>query len=129
MWIQRTPEEQTQWRANAERDARSHGLMIGLLGWTGAVILLSFGWVVSFSTGMAVQRSYSGPFWMRLLVFAVVGSPIIFIARRVESRKALRKDLARTICPKCDTAAEGNGGVGCECGGAFVPASTVRWVE
>jgi hypothetical protein len=129
MWIQRTPEEETQWRASAEKDARSHGLMIGLLGWGGAVVLLSAGWEVSFSAGIAVQRSYGGTFWMRLLIFGIVGSPIIFIARRVESRKALRKDLARTICPKCDTAAEGNTGAICRCGGAFVPASTVKWVE
>ena len=129
VWVHRTPEEEAQWRARAEEGARSLGLMIGLLGWAGAVILASFGWVVSFSTGLAVQRSYGGTFWTRLLVFAMLGSPIIFIARRVESRKALRKDLARTICPKCDTAAEGNAGSACQCGGAFVPASTVRWVE
>jgi uncharacterized membrane protein len=129
MWIQRTPEEEAKWRASAEKDARSHGLMIGLLGWAGAVILVSAGWFVSFSTGMAVQRSHSGSFWIRLLIYGVVASPIIFIARRVESRKALRKDLARTICPKCDTAAENNAGAACQCGGAFVPASTVRWVE
>src|SRR4051794_6094290 len=100
MWVQRTPEEEAQWKATAEKDARSHGFMIGLLGWAGALILVSFGWVVSFSTGMAVQRSYGGTFWTRFLIFGVLGSPIIFIARRVESRKALRKDLARTICPK-----------------------------
>ena len=129
MWIQRTPEEEAKWRASAEKDARSHGLMIGLLGWGIAVVLVSAGWFVSFSGGMAVQRSYGGSFWMRLLIFGVIASPIIFIARRVESRKALRKDLARTICPKCDTAAEGNAGASCQCGGAFVPASTVRWVE
>lgn len=121
MWIQRTPEEEAKWRASAEKDARSHGLMIGLFGWGIAVILLfARGWGVNF---------YGGTFWMRLLIFGVIGSPVIFIARRVESRKALRKDLARTICPKCDTAAEGNAGATCQCGGAFVPASSVRWVE
>jgi hypothetical protein len=129
MWIERAPEEEAKWRATAEKTARSHGLMIGLLGWGGAVILVSAGWVASFSTGMAVQRNYGGTFWMRLLIFGVIGSPIIFIARRVEMRKALRKDLARTICPKCDTAAEGNAGATCQCGGAFVPMSTVKWVE
>ena len=129
MWIERTPEEEAKWRATAEKKARSHGLMVGLLGWGGAVILLSAGWVVSFSTGMAVQRNYGGTFWMRLLVFGLLGSPIIFIARRVEMRKALRKDFARTICPKCDTAAEGNAEATCQCGGEFVPMSTVKWVE
>jgi len=129
MWIQRTPEEETRWRISAERDARSHGTMIGVLAWAIAVTCLSFGWVVSFSTGVAVQRSYGGIFWMRLLIFGVITSPIIFIARHVERRKALEKDLARTICPKCDIAAESNAGATCQCGGAFVPASTVKWVE
>jgi len=129
MWVQRTSEEGAQWKANAEKDARSHGLMIGLWGWAGAVILLSAGWIVSFSTGMATQRNFGGTFWMRLLIFGIIGSPIIFIARRVESRKALRKDMDRTICPKCDTAAERNAGTACHCGGTFVSASTVRWVE
>ena len=129
MWIRRTPEEEAQWRASAEKDARSHGLMIGLLGWGGAVILLSSGWLVNFSTGMAVQKNYGGTFWMRLLIFGVLGSPIMFIACRLESRRAFRKDLARTICPKCDTPAEGNAGRTCQCGGAFVPSSTMKWVE
>ncbi|PWU09483.1 MAG: hypothetical protein C5B50_27280 [Verrucomicrobia bacterium] len=129
MWVQRTPEEEAQWRANAERGARTHGLVIGLLAWGFGVILLSAGWLVDFKTGLALQRSYGGTFWLRLLIFGVIGSPVIFIVRRVEGRKALRKSLARTICPKCDTAAEGNAGAACQCGGAFVPASTVRWVE
>jgi hypothetical protein len=100
-----------------------------LLGWGIAVILLSVGWVVNFSTGMAAQVSYGGTFWMRLLIFGLLGSPIIFIARRVEGRKALRKQMAGTICPKCDTAAEDNAGATCKCGGAFVPSSTMKWVE
>jgi hypothetical protein len=129
MWVQRTPEEEAQWRATAEKEARSQGLLIGVVGWVGAVILVSTGWFVSFRTGGAAPISHDGTFWTRLPIFAVLGSPIIFIARRVESRKGLRKDLARTICPKCDTAAENNAGAPCPCGGAFVPASTVRWVE
>jgi hypothetical protein len=129
MWVKRTQEEEARWRIAAEKGARSHGLMIGLLGWGGAVILLSAGWIVSFSSGVAVERNYGGTFWTRLLVFGLLGSPIIFIARRVEGRKALRKDLARTICPKCDTAAEGNAEAACQCGGAYVLASTVKWVE
>jgi hypothetical protein len=129
MWIQRTPEEEAQWQQSAEQDARSHGLMIGILAWGFAVLVLSAGWMVSFSTGVIVQRSFGGTFWMRLLVFGLLGSPVIFIARRAESRKALRKARLRTICPKCDTAAEGNAGATCQCGGAFVLASTMKWVE
>jgi len=104
-------------------------LTIGLIGWAIAVLVLSAGWVVSFQAGMAVQRSFGGTFWTRLPIFAVLASPIIFIARRVESRKALRRAELRTICPKCDTAADGNAGATCQCGGTFVPSSTVKWVD
>jgi len=129
MWVQRTPEEEAQWRTTAEKEARSQGLLIGVLGWVGAVLLVSTGWFVSFRTGGAAPIIHDGTFWTRLPIFAVLGSPIIFIARRVETRKSLRKDLARTICPKCDTPAENNACAACPCGATFVPASTVRWVE
>ncbi len=129
MWIGRTAEEQAQWHATAKKEARSHGWMIALGAWALAVILLSFGWTVSFSAGIATHRSFGGPFWLRLLIFGVVCSPIICIARRSESRRELETDLARTICPKCDTAGESNSGNECQCGGSFVPVSTVKWVE
>jgi hypothetical protein len=129
MWIPRTPDEETKWRAAAEKSARSHGLTIGLAAWGIAVLVLSSGWFVSFSSGLAIERNYGGSFWTRLLFFGLIGSPIVYFVWRIESRKALRKDLARTICPKCDTAAEDNAGTDCECGGTFVSAGSVRWVE
>ena len=129
MWVQRTPEEVAKVQKDAERQARSDGLIIGIIGWAVAVLVLSAGWVVSFSTGMAVQSSSGGTFWTRLPIFAVLASPIIFIARRVESRKAVRKSQLRTICPGCDRPDEGNAGARCQCGGTFVPSSTIKWVE
>ena len=128
MWIRRTLEEESRSLAVAQQEARFKGLMIGLAGWGIAVVLGSAGWVVSFSSGMAVHRSYGGSFWLRLVIFGVITSPIIFFARRVESRRALQ-DLARTICPNCDTPATGNAGSPCPCGGEFVPASSMKWVE
>ena len=129
MWIQRTPEEVAKWQKDAEKQARADGLMIGVMAWIIAVLVLSAGWVVSFQTGMAVERSFGGTFWTRLPIFALLCSPIIFVARRFESRKALRKAQFRTICPKCDTAGVSNAGATCQCGGAFVLSSTMKWVE
>jgi hypothetical protein len=129
MWVQRTPEEIAKWRSSAEKEARSTGLTIGLIGWGLAVILLSAGWVVSFRGGMAVQRNFGGTFWTRLPIFALLASPVIFIARRVESRKSLKSAELRTVCITCDSVGENNASAACNCGGTFVPSSTVRWVE
>lgn len=129
MWIQRSPEEVAKWKLNTERQARADGLMIGVLGWAGAAVLLSAGWVVSFQSGVAVQGSFGGTFWTRLPIFVVLASPVVFIARRYESKKSLRKAASRTICPQCDTPGDGNAGASCKCGGSFVPSSTMKWVE
>jgi hypothetical protein len=129
MWVERSPEELANWQKRAEKEARSHGIWIGISAWAVSTLVLSAGWVVSFSTGIAIQRGMAGTFLIRLPVFALLLSPIIFIASRVERRKALRKAQLGTICPECDTAAEGNAAAKCACGGAFVPVSTVRWVE
>lgn len=129
MWIQRTPEELAQWQIDSDKQARSDGLTVGVIAWVGSVLLMSGGWLVSFSSGVAVQRSFGGTFWTRLPIIALLGLPVLFIARRLESRKALRKSQLRTICPKCDTAAEANAGSACPCGGTFVFSSTMKWVE
>lgn len=129
MWVSRTPEEIARWQLVAEKEARTHGWTIALMAWGIAVLVLASGWVVSFSTGVAVGGSWGGTFWTRLPLFAVVGSPVIFIIHRYESRKAMRKAQSRTICPKCDVSGVGNSGAVCQCGGEFVPLSTVKWIE
>ena len=129
MWIQRTADEVAKWNQAAERKARSDGLQIGIMAWLGATVLLSAGWIVSFRTGVAIERNFGGTFWTRLPIFAVVTLPIVFIASRYERKKALRKEADRTICPKCDTAAVSNAGAACGCGGTYVPQSTMKWVE
>jgi hypothetical protein len=129
MWVERTPEEIAKWQEATLRKARTDGLIIGIVGWVLGALVLSAGWVVSFASGFAAQRDIGGTFWTRLLVFGVVCAPIVFLARRVESRRAIRNAGLRTICPKCDTAAEGNAGAACRCGGTFVLLSTMKWVE
>jgi hypothetical protein len=80
MWVQRTPAEVTKWSQATEKQARSDGLQIGIGAWVIAALVLSAGWVVSFRTGIAVQGSFAGTFLTRLPVFALVTSPIVFIA-------------------------------------------------
>ena len=129
MWVQRTPEELTKWNQSTEKQARSGGLQIGVAAWIIAALILSSGWIVSLRGGTAVQGSWGGTFWTRLPIFAVVTLPIVFIASRYERRKSLRKAASQTICPKCDTSGQGNAGAVCQCGGSFVPQSTMKWVE
>jgi hypothetical protein len=78
---------------------------------------------------VAVQGSFGGTFWTRLPIFAVLLSPVVFLAGRVERKKAVRKAELQTICPKCDTGGEGNAGASCQCSGTFLPTSTMKWVE
>jgi hypothetical protein len=131
MWIQRTPEETAKWQQTAESEARSHGRFVGILVWVAFSVLGAGGWYVFLSSGaaVAVQKDVAGSFWGRLPIFGLIAAPFSYFVFRYESRKSLRKDVARSICPKCDTAAEGNAGTTCQCGGAFVSASTVKWVE
>src|SRR5437870_1733476 len=129
MWVQMTPEEAAKWTKRAEKEARSHGLTVGAGAWVLATLVLSGGWIVSFRQGVAVQRSFFGTFWTRLPVFALLTLPFAYIAFRSERKKALREALGRTICPKCDIVGERNAGAACECGGLFLPHSTMKWVE
>jgi len=129
MWVKRTPEETVKRQQDVIRQARSDGLTIGIIGWVLGALVVSAGWVVSFRAGFAVQTNFGGTFWTRLPVFAVVCTPIVFLARRIETKRAVRNAQLRTVCPQCDTAAEGNAGVPCSCGGTFVPSSTMKWVE
>src|ERR1044072_2497548 len=129
MWVKRSPEEISGWRKANEKEARSGGLFIGIFAWAIVVITLSAGWIVSFQSGIALQRNTAGTFWTRLPIIALVASPIIFIASRYESKKALRKAEQRTIRPDCDAAGAENAGTTCQCGGTFVPSSTMKWIE
>lgn len=129
MWIQRTPDEIVKWQESTCREARSHGrLMSGLVLFL-FPSLLAGGWVISIRAGAAIQQSGSGNFWQRLPIFIAAAIPFAFFVYRREKRRELASLRARTICPTCDIAAQGNEGATCQCGGAFVSLGTVKWVE
>jgi hypothetical protein len=129
MWVQRTPEEVANWQSTASKRGRSDGLTIGAMAWIIVVVILSAGWIVDFKTGVVVEYRYPGTFWTRLPILALVGSPIIFIAARFGAKRALRNEEHRTLCPKCEMMGNDNAGATCECGGAFVLARELKWVE
>src|ERR1041385_3949883 len=129
MWVQRTPEEVAKWHTATEREARSHGRLMGGAVWALVSVLGAGGWVVSFSAGFAAQRSTPGTFWWRLPIVAILALPFAWFVFRRESKKELAQITRRTICSKCDTAGESNAGTSCQCGGVFVSHSTMKWVE
>jgi hypothetical protein len=130
MWIPRTPEEAKKWHATTVREARTAGLFIAGLVWLGLTVLLAGGWIAGGRAGVIAQVSVSeGSFWGRLPIFALAGLPVAFYLFRREQSKELEHSTNMTICPKCDTAGEGNAETPCNCGGTFVLQSTVRWLD
>jgi hypothetical protein len=131
MWIERTPEEIVKWQKSAEKEARSHGQLIGGGVWVLVSIFAASGWYFFLSGGFGVvaQKDVTGNFWLRLPIFVLVSAPFAYWVFRHESRKELAKIERRTICPKCDTASNSNAGSSCKCGGSFVPSKTMKWVE
>ena len=129
MWIPRTPEEITKWHAATQREARSAGWLVAGLSWLGLTAILAGGWIAGGRAGVIAQDSVAGgSFWSRFPIFAVAGLPVAYWLFRRESRRELESALQMTICPKCETAGEGNADTVCQCGGTFVLQSTVRWV-
>ena len=129
MWLPRTPEEVEQWHAATRREAKFQITLLTVLIWLGLSALVAGGWIAGNRFGVVVQESVSGTFWSRFLLFTLVGSPIAFWAYRHELRKDIAKSNRMTICPQCEQSAAGNIGATCDCGGSFVPQSTVKWVE
>jgi len=129
MWVQRTPEEIAKWHEATAREALSHGRFIAGMVWILVSVLLAGGWFVSIRAGFAAQQSTSGSFWLRLPIVAAVALPFAWFVFRYESKKELAELKRRTICPRCDTAGEGNTGGPCPCGGTAVLQSTMKWIE
>lgn len=131
MWVQRTSEEVAKRHKSAEGEACLHGRLMGGIVWVLVAVSLAGGWffMLSGGTGIVGQREVSGSFWLRLLVFGLVAAPFAYFVFRYERKKELARITRRTICPQCDTPAEGNTGAACKCGGSFVSMSTMKWVE
>jgi hypothetical protein len=131
MWIKRTPEEMVKWQTNAEREAISHGRLIGGIVWVLVSILGATGWFIfsNGGSGLAVQREVTGSFLLRLPMFGLLAAPFAYWIFRRESKKELARIICRTVCPQCDTAGSGNAGSTCKCGSSFVRSSTMKWVE
>jgi hypothetical protein len=118
-----------KWHEATAKEARSHGRLIGGMVWILVSVLVAGGWFVSFRAGFALHTSGGGSFWLRLPVFAALAFPFAHWVFRYERKSELRKLTRRTICPKCDTSSESNDGAACQCGGAFVSQSTMKWVD
>jgi hypothetical protein len=130
MWIKRTPEEVDKWHAATKREARMGGLLISGLAWAGVVVMLAGGWIAGGRVGVVAQESVrAGGFWTRLVIFACVCLPPAFWLYRKERAREFDNATRMTICPKCETAGQGNADMPCECGGTYTLQSTVRWVE
>jgi hypothetical protein len=129
MWIQRTPEEVAKWHEATAKEARSHGRLVAGLVWVGVAVFVAGDWFVSFRGGFATHSSTTGSFLVRLPIVAAVALPFAWFVYRRETRSELAKLSRQTICPQCDTSGEQQAGNSCECGGKFVPTSTVRWVD
>ena len=130
MWIPRTPEEVTKWHIATQREARMHGWLIAGLVWLILTAILAGGWIAGGRAGVIAQDSVAGgSFWSRFPIFAIAGLPVAYFLYRRESRRELANSLQMTICPKCETAGEGNAEVTCGCGGIYVLQSTVRWTD
>jgi hypothetical protein len=130
MWVERTDEELRKWRQRAERSARQSGLFMASAVCLAVSAMMAGGWIASAQFVVIANSSQAeGSFWSRFLLFVVILSPFGWWLYRHESKRHLAKALAQTICPKCEIAAETDAGLPCECGGSFVPLSTVKWEE
>src|SRR5689334_10053650 len=109
MWIPRTPEEITKWHAATQREARMAGWLIAGLAWLIITALLAGGWIMGGRAGFLPENSVAaGSFWSRFPIFALAGLPVAYWLFRRESNRELESAKQMTICPKCETAGEGN---------------------
>jgi hypothetical protein len=127
MWVRQTSEDMERAKAFAEKNARSHGLLMAGPVW----LLVTFvGPSVRFlliSQGIIVESDK--PYWPQVPFYAAGATIVTLIVYRIEKKRDLRKSINDAICPKCDGAREGGIGTKCACGGEFVPLREMKWVE
>jgi hypothetical protein len=117
MWIPRSSGEIASWHAAAVREARTQAWFDAGLVWLGITVVLAAGWLAG------------GGSWLGLPIIAMLGLLVAYW-RFVQARsRGFERSLQMTICPKCESAGEGNVGTICACGGTVVLQSSVRWVD
>jgi hypothetical protein len=129
MWVERNPEELKRWVEASEREARTGGGLIAGLAWLGSSVLLAGGWFASARMAVLAQTNSGGSFWSRFPVFLLITLPFAYWIYGREKKRAFAAASSATICPKCETAGEGNEGSSCECGGTFSAQSKMKWAE
>ena len=129
MWVKRNREEIDQYVTAMKKEARGHGLSWAAVFFFGGGILSITGWFIGIRSGIILFRENPHRLETRLLAFALFVVPVSLIAYFRVKRKALRKLEKDTICVRCDTVSNGNEGMQCGCGGHFIPAASVKWVE
>ena len=126
MWITRTAEEKEKWMVRTRSQVNTFALQIGVLVLIGMTAGLYFGITLRpsyqmFMGGSARRFGLTGSFLIGLLMALLMANDV--------RRKKLKEELSQTVCPKCGILGQLNEGGACGCGGAFVKASEVRWVD
>lgn len=102
------------------RDSASQGRTMAVIVWVAGTLLFGWGWnSFGSSAGLAHALAFTGAIML----------PAAYVAYLWERGNELAKQRARTICPKCELAGLANVGADCACGGSYVAASTVKWVD
>jgi uncharacterized RDD family membrane protein YckC len=127
MWVQRTAEQTARWRESSKREARSDARLIAGLCLVLFPLLMAGGWFVGLRFGIVLKTTGGG--FSRLLWFVLITLPFAWFVFRRTYRDELAKAERRTVCAQCDAGGEHPPGTACACGGTFVPASTVKWVD
>lgn len=126
MWIPRTDEEKLQWVKRTRSQATSFARLIGGSTFVAFTAAAYFGISLvpqyqMFAGAVTRPLSFAGA----ALIGLLIGAGLFRDVRRSE----LRKMESTTVCPKCGAMDRSDVGVACRCGGTFVKASEVRWVE
>jgi hypothetical protein len=129
MWIPRTPDEVASWRKATSRESLANARLVGVLLWLAISAMAAAGLVVSRNAAFAIGKGNAGGFWIRFGYSAALSFPFVCFGLWRVYRSDMAKEERRTVCPRCDTTGTGNAGSSCACGSAFVPCSSVRWVE
>lgn len=129
MWIPRTEREIADWLHKAERGAKSSARRSAVAIWMVAVVLGGAGWCVSLSMGAAIRLGGGIPMGLRFLLVGLVIFPVCYLIYRNQWQSDFSERLRRSVCPSCDRFESDLSGTPCSCGGGYVSASSVKWID